>query len=272
MGDHLQHSLVRSEPSTLASSGPITLDNLIALNDEIAALARAGVPLDRGLLAIGKDLPGRLGRIAQSLGRRLESGEDLATALSQSGNEFPAIYRAVVLAGLRSGRLSVALEGIAKTSRRVRETRGVVLVAMVYPFVVLAVASIVFWVTMSLTVPAIQAVFDDLNIAWPRWYAALFWFADMLLVALPWLWGAAVVLLGAFLFRVSGANVLGVKSARGMSTIKQLMRAGRLACHRHTDPARSRNGSNPRRGAVHLWQSPHRQWRVRGQIHPQSRC
>ena len=35
----------------------VTLDQLIALNDEIAALARAGVPLDQGLLHLGRDLP-----------------------------------------------------------------------------------------------------------------------------------------------------------------------------------------------------------------------
>ena len=44
--------------------GPITLDQLLALNEEIAALVRAGVPLDRGLLEAGRDVRGRLGRIA----------------------------------------------------------------------------------------------------------------------------------------------------------------------------------------------------------------
>ena len=44
--------------------GAITLDQLIALNDEMAALARAGVPLDRGLLAVGRELRGRTGKFA----------------------------------------------------------------------------------------------------------------------------------------------------------------------------------------------------------------
>ena len=65
---------IRSHPFTQARShGPtlskpvITLDQLIALNDEIAALVRAGVPLDRGLRSLGEDLPGRLGRFARQL-------------------------------------------------------------------------------------------------------------------------------------------------------------------------------------------------------------
>lgn len=217
----------------MASSVPITLDNLIALNDEIAALTRAGVPLDRGLLAIGKDMPGRLGRIAQSLGGRLESGEDLANALSQSGNEFPAIYRAVVLAGLRSGRLSVALEGIAKTARRVAETRRIMLVSLVYPFFVLVVASIVFWITMSVTVPAMQSTLNDFEIAWPRWYTILSRLAELVLLALPWLWGAGVIALVVFLFFVSQASVLGAKG-RSFSTIGKILHAGRLATFAET--------------------------------------
>lgn len=213
----------------MASSRPITLDNLIALNDEIAALTRAGVPLDRGLLAIGEDMPGRLGRIAQSLGRRLESGEDLATSLSQAGDEFPPIYRAVVLAGLRSGRLSVALEGIAKTARRVTETRQIMLVSLIYPFLVMVVASVVFWLTMSITIPAIQSTIDDLAFKLPRWYAILSRLAELLFVALPWLWCGVLILAAFLLVRVSRAGVLNARPGRGLSTIGQILRAGRLA-------------------------------------------
>jgi len=213
----------------LASPGPITLGNLIALNDEIAALARAGVPLDRGLLAIGQDMPGRLGRVAQSLGRRLESGEDLAAAIGESGGEVPPIYRAVVLAGLRGGRLSVALEGIAKTARRVADTRRVMLVSLIYPLFVMAVASGVFWITMSVTVPEIQSTLADFEIIWPWWYAALSWSAALLLAWLPWLWGAAIVVLLVFLVRVSRASVLTAQPGRRASTIGQILQAGRLA-------------------------------------------
>ena len=68
----------------------ITLDELVALNDEIIALVRAGVPLDRGLVSLGTDLPGRLGTLADTLGRRLESGESLAEMLEDSGDGLPA--------------------------------------------------------------------------------------------------------------------------------------------------------------------------------------
>ncbi len=218
----------------MASSGPITLNNLIALNDEIAALTRAGVPLDRGLLAIGQDMPGRLGRIAQLLGRRLESGEDLAVAIGQSGSEFPPIYRAVVLAGLRSGRLTVALEGIAKTARRVTEARNVMLMSLIYPFVVIFVASSVFYFTMSETVPILQETFADFEIIWPLWYVVMTRIAESLVLALPWLWLVGMILLFIFLIWLSRASVLGSRPGQRFSTIGKILQAGRMATFSET--------------------------------------
>jgi hypothetical protein len=51
-----------------AQSRAISLDERIALNDEISALAWAGVPFERGLAG---DLPGRLGDITDGLAKRL---------------------------------------------------------------------------------------------------------------------------------------------------------------------------------------------------------
>ena len=80
-------------------AGPITIDELAALNDEIAALVRAGVPLDRGLLQAGSELPGGLKRITQALGERLSRGETLTEALEAESQSTPPLYRAVVEAG-----------------------------------------------------------------------------------------------------------------------------------------------------------------------------
>ncbi len=52
-----------------SSSAPISLDDLIALNDEIIALVRAGVPLEEGVHDLSRDLPGELGELATTLPR-----------------------------------------------------------------------------------------------------------------------------------------------------------------------------------------------------------
>lgn len=120
--------------------GAITLDELIALNDEIAALVRAGVPLEPALAQLGGDMPGRLGRIATMLAERSGRGESLPEVLADESVRLPPVYRAVVTAGLRSGRLAAALEALAGSIRRVAETRRSVATAATYPLLVLVVA------------------------------------------------------------------------------------------------------------------------------------
>lgn len=118
----------------------LTADDLAALSEEMAALARAGVPLDQGLLATGADLPGRVGRLATELGGRLEQGGALEKILADSRANFPPAFQAVVLAGLRSGRLAVALEGMASVARKSAELRRQLGLALLYPLLVLVIA------------------------------------------------------------------------------------------------------------------------------------
>ena len=55
---------------------PISLDQLLALSDEMAALVRAGIPLEQGLTALGHESPGKLGSVATRLADRLRSGRE----------------------------------------------------------------------------------------------------------------------------------------------------------------------------------------------------
>lgn len=118
----------------------ISVDQLIALNDEIAGLVRAGVPLEAALGELSRDLPGRLGRIAAEVARRSQRGQSLLEILSQQSFRMPPVYRAVVEAGLKSGRLPVALEALAGSIRRVAQTRRSVAMAAFYPLVVATLA------------------------------------------------------------------------------------------------------------------------------------
>src|SRR5947208_3528069 len=105
-------------PATL-SARPVTLEQLAALSDEIGALARSGVPLDRGLRELSRDMPGRLGKLASEIGHRLEAGSSLEHVIADLGSALPPAYRCVIAAGIRAGRLPVAMEGISHTARRI---------------------------------------------------------------------------------------------------------------------------------------------------------
>jgi type II secretory pathway component PulF len=171
--------------------GPITIDQLLALNEEIIALVRAGVPLERGLLLAGWDIRGKLGRIAGALGQRMSRGESLVQALEAEEQSIPPLYRAVVEAGARSGQLPVALEGLARYVRGYSEARRAIGMALWYPMMVLSLAYVLFLLMMWLCVRKFVEAFESLGltVATPlRWLASL----D---VTVPYWWPIGPVLL-----------------------------------------------------------------------------
>lgn len=146
-------------------SGPISIDDLAALNEEITALVRAGVPLDRGLLRAGEELPGTLKRITEALGQRLSRGESLQHALKAEDRAIPPLYRAVVEAGARSGRLPMALEGLARYIRGYSEARQAIGVALWYPLLVLTMAYGLFLGLVMVFIPRLSAAFESLGLS-----------------------------------------------------------------------------------------------------------
>lgn len=211
----------------------VTLDQLVALNDEMAALTRAGVPLDAGLLHVGGDLPGRLGRISRELGRRLEAGESLEQVLSD--NAFPPAYRAVVAAGIRSGRLAVALEGVSAVLRRAAETRRLVAVSLVYPLLVLMVAYALFLFLVDKIFPVMLVVYQGM-LPEGRGLDPLQWLVRTAPNWLPWLPPALVAVLVFWWMRSrsawrleSAGQAAQARWRAGIPRIGQLLVAGRIA-------------------------------------------
>jgi general secretion pathway protein F len=212
----------------------ITLDQLVALNDEMAALARAGVPLDKGLLHIGSDLPGRLGQITRGIGQRLEQGEPLSRVLEE-GRGLPPSYCAVVAAGIRSGRLAVALEGMSSVIRRAADMRRLIIISMIYPLIVLAVAYVLFSFTVLRCLPAMLAVYRE-NTKDSRVLQVLDWVHRTAPDWLPWLPVVALVLLVLWwLISSKTWSLRGTGRARSRyPTAAGLLYVGRMATYADT--------------------------------------
>ena len=165
-------------PPVAVDRNAMTLDQFIALNDEISALVRSGVPLERGLAELGGDMPGRLGEIATAVAERSARGEPLDQCIMDQTAAMPPAYRAVVQAGLRAGRLPAALEAVAGSARRLSETYRAAVIAVSYPLLVFALAWVGAALFTSLVGPAIgrglpldgrarPAVLRPAHLAWP---------------------------------------------------------------------------------------------------------
>ncbi len=150
-----------------------TLDDLISLNDEIAALVRAGLPLEHGLAQLGGDMPGRLGRTAAALAEAAARGESLDQAIVDRAVDLPPVYRAVIQAGMKAGRLPAALEAVAGALRRITDARRAAVLAVSYPLMVSAVVWCGLAVFTALLAPRLAEAFQSLGVPGDRFFAAL---------------------------------------------------------------------------------------------------
>jgi type II secretory pathway component PulF len=201
----------------------------------MAALVRAGVPLDRGLVDLGNDLRGSLGAAATTMGKRLEAGAALVEIVMDPAINFPPLYRAVILAGMRSGNLAAALEGLATTTRRVREMRRIVGVAMAYPLFVVIVAVLLFAALARKWAPAVAESFEAWNVSRDGFLNVFVWLGERAGWWAPWIPLLLVVAAGAWWLRSGRAGR--VKTSGWISpfawfpTLARLSKAGRMASY-----------------------------------------
>ncbi len=164
------------KPKGYVSTAPLSADDLITLNEEIASMAKAGLPLDKGLELLAREMGGgRLQSVTQQLADDMRGGATLPDAVKRQEGRIPAYYAALLAAGVRSGKLSEVLGTVTIYARSAADFRAGVLSAMLYPIVVLllglgTIILVGWWV-----LPLFEKVFLDFKMKLP-------WISEMLIV------------------------------------------------------------------------------------------
>lgn len=176
----------------------VSIDQLIAMNDEIISLTKNGVPLESGLFHAGADLQGSINRLTIALATRMQKGETLHEAMEREPSNVPPIYRTIVESGLRTGRLSVALEGVSRFARQILEIRQMIGLSMLYPLIVVSFAYVLFLVFLSELLARFRAFYADshLQLSLPIQFLSSLsatsvywsWIPPVLLILLIWSW------------------------------------------------------------------------------------
>ena len=148
----------------LARSGGRLSAKALALTTRQLATLVSVSPLEEALrtLALQADRP-MVRRVLQGVHAGVLEGRTLADAMGQQGRAFPPLYRAMVLAGERSGTLQPILERLADDMERDQQVRGKVVTALVYPAVLAVVALGVVAALMVFVVPKVVDQFDSMN-------------------------------------------------------------------------------------------------------------
>src|SRR5260370_36890036 len=141
-------------------------DDLVALNEETAGMARAGLPLDQGLAALAREMgKGQLRSVTSAIAADLREGKTLPEALERQSGRVPPFYSGLVAAGVRSGRVGEVLATLTVYARTIADLRWIVADALFYPSIVLFFAFFLFGFLCYYILPPFVDIFPCFGIA-----------------------------------------------------------------------------------------------------------
>jgi type II secretory pathway component PulF len=146
----------------------LTAEDLVTLNEEIAGMARAGLPLDQGLAALAREMGrGRLQQVTAGIADDLKNGHTLPESLQRQGSRVPPFYAGLVAAGIRTGRISEVLATLTVYARSIADLRSIVIGSLYYPAIVLVLALALFGLLFTFLTPHFETVFHGFRIQLP---------------------------------------------------------------------------------------------------------
>lgn len=149
-------------------SNKISFTQLEDFTRSLSSLLTAGVPLSRALTILYKECSSPF---AASKWKELHDfvidGMPLAKAMERSPEVFPRVFTAMVEAGEAGGFLDVVLAQIADFQAREKELRAKVFSAMMYPAVLLTLATGVIIFLMVFFIPRFEKLFAGFDAALP---------------------------------------------------------------------------------------------------------
>ncbi|MBU0676503.1 MAG: type II secretion system F family protein [Verrucomicrobia bacterium] len=146
----------------------IKMRDLLMLSRELSDLLSSGMTLGNALNTLSNRQTGKAqDEVIAELRDEIIQGSNLSDALAKRPDSFPTLYVSMVRAGEASGALAHSLENLCMHYERVQEAREKVVMALIYPCIVLiiGIGTIIF--SMVFVVPRFTAIFAELGSTLP---------------------------------------------------------------------------------------------------------
>jgi type IV pilus assembly protein PilC len=141
---------------------------LVIITRQMAILLDAGLPLIRSLRTIEVQAKNKITKmIMGDVADNVEGGSTFSEALAKSKKSFDKLYVNMIKAGESAGALEVILDRLASFMEKTAKIIGKVKSAMIYPIVVITVATLVTSMLMIFIVPKFKKIFDELLAGMP---------------------------------------------------------------------------------------------------------
>ena len=158
--------LFSSQPSPKKLTVP--QKDLLVFFRQLAVILQSGVPLAQGLLLIAENMTNqRLANCVQHIAARLSAGEELSLSLKQYPKVFEPLTVGLIEAGEAGGILEQVLDRVALLLEERAKIRGQIIGAMVYPVIVLILATTVSIGLLIFVVPRFKTMFDGMGAELP---------------------------------------------------------------------------------------------------------
>ena len=154
------------------STPPIDKSGIAVFTRQLATLLQAGVPLLQALDILDRgETSAAMKILIRKIHGQIESGDSLHQALQRHA-VFDTLYCNLVAVGEVTGMLDTMLERLANHLEKSQKLQRILRSALLYPCIVLAVASAVLSVILVFVVPAFQSIFASFGAELPwltRW-------------------------------------------------------------------------------------------------------
>ncbi|KRG71322.1 general secretion pathway protein GspF [Stenotrophomonas terrae] len=196
----VEAAAARDAGTTASGGGRIGSSDLALLTRQLATLVQAALPVEEALRAVAAQTSkSRIRATLLAVRGRILEGHGLAAALAAYPRAFPTIYRSMVAAGER-GHLGVVLEQLADYTEQRQQSRQRIQLALLYPLILLVVASLIVGFLLGYVVPDVIDVFVDSGQALPWLTRALVATSNAVSHWGPWLL-PLLVISGVLLWR-----------------------------------------------------------------------
>ena len=164
-----EERLVMNHPSEKQdSSEQLSRDDVLILAQHVAMLAASGLPLGPGLRATAEELErGKLRSTVSSLADAIDRGEPLDQAMLAQGENLPRHLQGIVLAGVRSGKLSHVLGRFVMLTNVGVEIRRKLWVSLLYPVMAMTIALCIMVFVFAYLVTSFTTIFRDFGVDLP---------------------------------------------------------------------------------------------------------
>ncbi len=169
---------------------------LLLFTGELSDLLASGMKLSNALNALARRRTNTAGdEIVKTLRDEIVQGKSLSEALAQFRETFPPLYISLIRSGEASGNQAEVMQRIVKHYERLQEVKEKVIMALVYPGIVLVVGISTLIFAMVFVIPRFADIFKELGSTLPLPTRLLIAISSGM-IHFGWLMAIALVALG----------------------------------------------------------------------------